>query len=299
MNYARIIAAAWELTKQTPKLTRLIFIPAFVSVVAYTARIGWQVWMYASEFGFLGARFSYSMIGDFFSLLVEKSLVLWFVNLLIVVILFTFILPSWVNSTLYLGVQEKLETGKEGNLRKHLIDASAHFWPLFRMHAVLAPFAFMSILLWSLTLFRFVHTMVNPQLLLTIILVYLLLCLIVMLFCIFSPLFIVYRNMDVRESISASIRLVWIRFEQVAAMLLLMLLVHLRIFLNAAVVFALPVLLVVYVGPAAQGLVLAIALVLGLILIGMVAWVTALVEVFQANVWMLLWRRLMVLESLN
>ncbi|MCF7906118.1 hypothetical protein K9L63_02950 [Candidatus Gracilibacteria bacterium] len=290
MRCAEFIRQAWNLTVASPKLKWFVFIPSFVAVIVFVAEIGWQVGLLSEELGFIREHFVWSTIGTSVGFLSKHHLLGWALFLGIFVLLFEFVLQSWILATLILSVRQKfIEPEKYLSLRQKMIEGSRHFFKLFEFHAIFSPFAFMTIVLFTGTMFRYYHGEIFSSIILPILLVYVVLAFLVNIFTSFCPYYMVCERCGVGESVRKSIGLVFLNFGTTMTIILVMFLVNFRIIINVLVVLGVPlgmIFLASYFATSSWlGLAMGVGVLIALVLLMFTAVLTAVVEVFSTAVW--------------
>lgn len=292
MNYGKIIHEAWNLTVHCSKLKWFVFIPSFAAVVVFVLELAWQGSLIVEEFHLFGVEghFVYSKIGSFLGFLADHHLLGWGIFVGLFIILFEFVFPSWILSTLILSVRQQFTVPeKELSLRQKIIEGSAHFFRLFELHAIFSPFAMITIGLFGVTLFRYYHGDIFTAILLPILILYSILALFLNVFIAFAPYYIVCEGYAVGQAVKKSIGLVFVNFGQTMAIILLMFLVNLRVVINVLVVVGVPLGILFLISVLAQSAWLSFAVVaailVGLGLLALTAYLTAILDVFSTAVW--------------
>lgn len=288
MRYSQIMHDAWELTVQRPKLKWFVFVPSFAAVLFFGAQVAWQVYTYALEFRFKELSV-FDGLESFYGFLENNGLLGWAIALTVFVVIFHFAFAAWVFSTQTLSIRSHFENPEKPlRLRQKMIEGFYYFFKIFRLNAILSPFQLISVLFMTATLFRFFHGTIFHSLY-PIMIGYGIVAFIVSLFTIYAPYFILFEGMKVKPAIVKSIGLCFIHIERTIGLMLLMFLVNLRIIVNVVVVLGIPVLILSLVSYFATSALFGLA-VLGALLIGigiaaLAAYLTALVEVFSTAVW--------------
>ena len=285
MRYAEIIHDSWQVTTDNPRLKWFIFVPSFIAVLIFALEVTWQLYLYLSEFGVIHSEMTLKSISGVFSFLIENNLLGWAIFGIIFLIFFGFILPAWVNGALILGVQQNLkDPEKKIIIRQKFIEGSKYFFPLFELKAVMGLFSFWSILLFMATFFRYFHDSLFT-LLWPFFVGYTLIALLISTFLSFAPYFIVLEKMGLSQALKKSLALVFLNFGRTLAILLLMFLVNFRILINVLIILGVPLGIMVAITYFASSTAIIISIILGVVLLGFTAYLTALVEVFSTAVW--------------
>lgn len=290
MNFSEIIHDAWKLTVQTAKLKWMSFVPGFAAVIFFVGEIFWQVGLLSEELGILEHSFVYKKIGGAVQFLIQNDLLGWAIFILVFILLFQFVFPSWVSSSLILGIQRKYNHPERYlSTRQIILDGFRYFPKLVELHAIFSPFSFMTIAFFTLTMFRFFHGDLFSRIIFPVIIIFSIFALIVNFFTIFSIFFVVLEDAPVMSSIKKSIGLVFINLGATMTVLLLMALVSFRVIINVIAVLGVPIGILFglsYFGEHSWfGLVIAILGIVGLGVLALSAYLAAIIEVFSNAVW--------------
>ena len=288
LRYSQIISRSWELTAETPRLKWFAFFPAFAAVIVFVVEIAWQAYLYWSEFGW-GKDNSYVLLKETYSVLCDYHLIWWVIFMTIFVLIFTFVLPPLIFSTMVLSVRQRAEHPEISlNLRQKIIEGARHFFPIFEFNALMAPFGFLTIVFFTLSMYRYYHgTIFN--LLVPFIIIQSILAFLLNLFFFFAPYFIICEEVSVTQSLKKSIALVFLHLEKTIGIILLIFLINLRVIINVIVVLGVPVgvLATLSYFATSQYLTLAVILAVGIaaLVLGLTAYMTAILDVFTTSVW--------------
>jgi len=285
MKYAEVIHDAWEMTQESSKLKWFVFVPSVAAVLLFIFEITWQMFWLSEEFGFLHADLSVDMLGNFFGYLSSHHLILWIILLVFFVIFFAFFVPAWVAATMLLGIRHQFQTPeKYFSIRQKIISGFEYFFPLFEFHALMAPFQFLTISFFAVTMYRFYHGVIF-DFMFPVIIVYTIVAFFINLFLSFCPYLIVYENLPVGVAIKRSIGLVFLNFSRTFAVLLLMLFVNLRVIINVIVILGVPFGILFAISYFANIFAIFVAVALSIAAVLLAAYLTAIVEVFATAVW--------------
>ena len=289
MKYIQVIHDAWDLTTSSQKLKWFVFVPAFASVIAFVAEVAWQISMFSTEFGILESGSVFGALKEIFFFVQSHGLLVWGVFFLVFVLLFEFVLPAWITSTLILSIRHKFSTPNEYlSLRHKMIEGFKYFFPIFEIKAILSPFTFVSIGLFTATMYRFYHDGFFNALL-PLIIIYSIGALIIQIFLSYCNYYIVFEEETVKPSIQKSISLVFLFFGRTMMVILLMILVNVRILVNVIVILGVPLGIMAALSYFASSswftLAMILAWILGIALTALAAYLTAIVEVFSTAVW--------------
>ncbi len=285
MNYSKVIHLAWQLVNTQPKLKWFAFIPSFVAVLVFVLEVLWQLYLYFSEFGVIDSHINIESIKSTYAFLMEKSLIFWVILTVIFILFFTFIMPSWIRGTLILGIQHAFE--KEDtylSIRQKMIESSNYFFRIFELHALLSPFQYLSIALFVATFYRYYHDSLFT-LLVPLLIVHVIISTIIQILFAFTPYFIVEEDATLGEGLKKSIGLVFLNFGTTLAIIFLMFLVNFRVIVNVFVILGVPIVILGSFSYFASSFALTISIIIGIALISLAAYLTAIIEVFSTAVW--------------
>jgi hypothetical protein len=279
MNYGKIIKDSWHITVENPRIKWLVLIPSFFGVLIFTVEIAWQLYLYADKYELMDitAGEGYGML---LSYVADNSL--WAISILAVLLiaLFMFIVPLWVQGTLILCVRHKLVSPDT-----KLLKGFEYFFPFFKFEAGTSIFSLLSIVFFALSIHRYFESLFD--LIWPVILVYAVIAMIINLFLSFAPFYIVTQNLSTSEAIKKSAALVFTHMGETVTIMLLMFLVNFRILLNVIVVLGVPIAALVAFTLFTTKTALVLSLLFGFILVSLAAYLTAIMAVFMTTVWAL------------
>ncbi len=290
MNYGTVIRDAWELTTSTKKLTWFAFVPSFVGVLIFVLEIAWQYSLLSEEFGRIEHGATFHKIGNIWEALADKGLLGWGIFLIFFVVIVAFVFPAWVQSTLILSLRQKYAfPEKRLSLRQKFLEGFDYFFRLFEYHAVLTPFQFMTILFYGVTFYRYYHGDIFSSILLPALIIYAIFSMFLSLFFAYTPFYMVCEDCSFGSGVKKSIGLVFLNFGTTLGLILLMFLVNLRVIVNVIVVIGVPIGILAaasyFASSAWLGVAMALVIVLGIGLLALTAYLTAILEVFSIGFW--------------
>ncbi len=289
MRYVQVIHDAWDLTTRSPKLKWFVFIPAFASVVAFIAESAWQIFMFSAEFGILEHDSAFGALKEAFFFVQNNGLLMWTILFTVFILLFEFLLPAWITSTLILSIRHEFATPEKPlSLRHKMIEGFRCFFPVFEINAILSPFAFVTIGLFTATMYRFYHGGLFGALL-PIILIYSAIALTLNVFLSYTHYFVICEEESVKKSIKKSVAMVFLFFGRTMMVIMLMILVNIRILVNVIVILGVPLGIIATLSYFASSewftFAMILASILGFALTALAAYLTAIIEVFSTAVW--------------
>ncbi len=290
MRYSKILHDAWDFASNNKKLVWFAFLPSFVTVLIFVAESSWQGFMLLEEFGKLNHGVVYSSVGNFLEFITKHNLWTWFILLLFVVFLFSFVFPALIQAGIILSVRQSFVIpDKKISLRQKIIESARYFFKMFEFHAITSPFSFLTIIFYFLAFYRYSHG--DTSHFFFKILVFLTItAVIVNLFLAYTPFYIVCEKEDLSSALKKSIGLVFLNFGKTIGLILLMFLVNLRVIINVLVVFGVPAGIIYITTIFAKSdwlytLSVTGAIIGGIIALGLAAYLTAILEVFSLGFW--------------
>jgi hypothetical protein len=285
MKYGEIIKDSWRLTVENPRIKWLVLIPSFFGVLIFTIEIAWQLYLYADKYDFMDitATEGYGMLLEFVS---DNSL--WGVSILAVLLIaiFMFIVPLWVQGTLILCVRHKLVSPEVPFfLRSKMLKGFEYFFPFFKFEAATAIFSLLSIAFFAASIHRYFESLFS--LIWPVILVYAFIAMVINLFLSFAPFYIVTQNMTTAEAIKKSAALVFTHLGETVTIMLLMFLVNFRMVLNVIVILGVPIAVLAAFTFFSTSTAIILTVLFGLALISLAAYLTAIMAVFMTTMWAL------------
>ncbi len=285
MKYAEIIKDSWHLTVENPRIKWLVLIPSFFGVLIFTIEIAWQLYLYADKYDLMDitAGEGYGILLNYVT---DNSL--WGVSILAVLLiaLFMFIVPLWVQGTLILCVRHKLVSpDTKFFLRTKMLKGLEYFFPFFKFEAATSLFSLLSIAFFAASIHRYFESLF--ELIWPIIVGYALVAMVVNLFLSFAPFFIVAQNLSTSQAIKKSAKLVFTHLGETVTIMLLMFLVNFRMVLNVVVVLGVPIAIIAAFTFFNTSTAIVLSILFGLALVGLAAYLTAIMAVFMTTVWAL------------
>ena len=290
MNYGHVIRDAWDLTTTTKKLTWFAFIPSFVAVLLFVIEIAWQYSLFSEEFGWAEHGATFGKIGSIWHMLADKGLIGWSIFVICFVLIIAFVFPAWVQSTLILSMRQKFTyPERKLSLRQKFIEGFNYFFRLFEYHAVLVPFQFMTILFYGITFYRYYHGDLFTSIFLPALIIYSILSTFLNLFLAYTQFYIVCEDDSFGESVKKSIGLVFLNFARTLGLILIMFLVNIRVIVNVLVVIGVPLGILAAASYFASsswfGIAITLAVIIGIGMLALAAYLTAILEVFSVGCW--------------
>jgi len=290
MKYAKVLHDAWEFASNNKKLVWFAFLPSFVTVLIFSAESSWQGFMLMEEFGKIHHGSVYKGVGNFLEFISNHHLWTWFILLLFVIFLFSFVFPALIQAGIILSVRQNFTNPeKRISLRQKIIEGGSYFFKMFEFHAILSPFSFLSILFYFLAFYRYSHGDTS-NLLFKLMLVIAIIAVPVNLFLSYTPFYLVCEKEDLGPAMKKSVGLVFLNMGKTIGLILLMLLINLRVIINVLVVFGVPIGIIYLTTLFAKSdwlytLSITGGIIGGIIALGLAAYLTAVLEVFSLGFW--------------
>lgn len=289
MQYGKLLHAAWQATLRSPRLKWFAFVAALAQVGIMSMQASWQLYRYSNTFGIIEEDSYLKGLTDLGAYISSSNLTGLGIGFLLFIILFNYLLPAIFKGTILLGVRQKLQFPEQRIfLRQKVMLAGKSFFEMVELNAVGRFFTLWGTLLYGLSMYRWTidgdlplpWDWIKPFWIFWLILSFL-----SMIFLTFSEYFLLYEGTSFKESIKKSIGLVFVHLGHTVAVGLLMFLVNLRVVVNLFLVLGVPLaigaLLTLWTSQVAFG----VALLLGSIMLVLVSYLNAILDVFSAAVW--------------
>ena len=288
MDYKAIVKEAWEITQSKKQLVWLGSVAAFVTTVVGLGYLVYQInsFQHSSLFG---GSIDYAetfnnildMIQDhtFLSVFLGGLAVLFFISNMFV--------PLIINGAL-IDLINKLKQGRplKGGVAKGMVC----LFPMFKYHALMSPFNLFSILMEISFVLRLSGIEIMYVVLPFFILFYLIGFIMIIIFS-FADQYIVLNGDTFTAAMGNSTRLVLVHFKETIFLILLMLLISIRIFINVILILFVPLAIITLTGYLASVILaqigIFIAASVGVILLFLAAYFIGTLNVFTAAVWTL------------
>ncbi len=290
MKYSKVLHEAWDFASSHKKLVWFAFLPSFVTVLIFVAESSWQGFMLFEEFGKIKHGTVYKGVGSFFEFVSQHHLWTWFVLLLFVVFLFSFVFPALIQAGIILSIRQNfINPAKRISLRQKIIEGTNYFFKMFEFHAIVSPFSFLSLLFYFLAFYRYSHGDTS-NFLFKVLMAMTIIAIPVNFFLAYTPFYIVCEKEDLSTSLKKSIGLAFLNFGKTIGLILLMVLVNIRVIINVLVVFGVPAGIVYLTTIFAKSdwlytLSVSGGIIAGVFALGLAAYLTAILEVFSLGFW--------------
>ena len=284
MSYWKIIEQAWDHTLEQSSLIWLAFIPSFATVSILVTEIAWSLYLSLGEFGFIEKNI-WGHLSGMLTFLQNYDLLLWGVLLVVLILVFGFLVPPLLTGTLISSAARLI--GKESSTHVSLPIqvgvGTQYYFRLFQLNALTAPFSIISILLFTFTFYRYLHGEIFDAIW-PFILAYALISVVIWFFLSYVPFIIVGEDQSMTSAIRRGVLLCFQYFRITLMVTLIMMLINIRVVINILAILGVPFLLLLLLGWF-QNWGLLIGIILGVGLLFLAAYLTAIMEVFLVMLW--------------
>jgi len=291
MDYRKIIADSWHFTQNNKRL--IYWFGIFPSILTTTVGVGYLAYQFFafkksylfddSKTSFLSdvTKFGWDFISSHASLTVPL------VIFAIIVFILWFFVPT-ITMAAAMQAIARAKNGQKSGVGTGLKYGIMVFLPLLELHTLVKTFSPMSIL----TEMGFVLRNLGPaifKMLLPVFLIIFVLGLIFLLLFTFADLYIIIDDKKVLDSIKKSVKLVILNWQHTVLISILMLIIGIRIIIQAFLVFLIPAIIILLGGYLATlTLGVAVYIVAGVIAVAALAlaiYLGGVVDIFSYTVW--------------
>ncbi|MDD3861475.1 MAG: hypothetical protein PHP74_01115 [Candidatus Gracilibacteria bacterium] len=292
MDYKQIIAESWGYTQKNKKLILWFgFLPAMFTTSVGAGYIAYQLFAFKTSWMFDDAEHSsltqvITFIWDFL-----KAHVSWTIPLIIVAVLFFIfymLFPTIAQASAIQMIARNRNGQKEAGVGTGLRHGIMSFLPLFEYHLLIKTFSFFSILIEM----SFVVRNLGPAIfkfLMPVFIIFIFISLLLTLLFTYTDFFIVIDRKRVFESMKESGKLVITHWQSTFLITILMIIIGVRIVIQAFLVLAIPGIIILVSGYIATMTLLVTGVIVGLIIGSIVlviaAYLNGVVDIFSYSVW--------------
>jgi len=296
MNPREIIAQAWAITLKERQLRRWGFASSLLETLLNTKLLIYQTWFFIS---FLqGDPIGFFADVEWLSRHLSFAWVATIVTFFLILIFIEWIFPHFAKGAI-VGLAAK--SYKKEEVKGGLVLAVYNFFPLFAIHEMFFIGSISMVITLSSLLLRY-----SPEIApfgIFLLVLFFLGANILRFFFIMSEEGVVIRKLSIGKAMGASFKLVISYLGHVVFLLILGFLISLRILLNAVMIFLVPGIVIGIAFLFKSFLPIEVAIVigaiLGLIIIGLMSYLFAYLEVFRQNVWTITYLELSKLKELD
>ena len=291
MDYKKIIVDSWIYTQSNKKLIIWFgFIPSILTTTVGIGYIAYQIFAFKKSYIF-GDEES-SALGEVVTFMWEfvNSHISWTVPLIIITVIFGvfyFLFPTLARAA-SLQMIARHRNGQEADIGTGIKYGIMAFLQLFEYHMIIKTFSFFSLLIEM----SFVVRNLGPvlfKLLLPVFLIMIIISFVLMLLFTYTDFFIVIDGKGVFDSMKSSAKLVVLSWKHTFLITILMILIGVRIFIQAIMVFAIPALIIAVTGYLATVTLPATGIivggVVGLVCLFLASYLNGVIDIFSYTVW--------------
>jgi hypothetical protein len=291
MDYRKVIVGSWHSTQKSKSLIIWFgFIPALFTTTVGVLYMAYQFFAFKKSYLFEDAESSFFhdvvyFIWDFVK--ANVSLTLPLIIFAIIFGIFYFLVPTLARASAIQAIARR-KNGQDAGAGTGLRHGVMSFLPLFEYHLLIKTFAFFSIMFEMSFVLRNLGPVIFKMFLPVFIILLFISFMLTLLFT-FTDFFIVIDDLGVFESMKKSAKLVIMNWKHTFLMTILMIIIGLRIVIQAVLVFMVPSLIVLI-----TGYITTIALpvtsviiggIFGIISLLVAAYLNGIVDIFSYTVW--------------
>lgn len=291
MDYKKIIVDSWIYTQNNKKLILWFgFIPSLLTTTVNIYLIAYQIFAFKKSYIFGDDEGSALEEVVFFMWDFIKTHLNWTVPLIIIAAIFGvlyFLFPTLAKAS-SLQVIARNRNGQEAGVGTGLKYGIMSFLQLFEYHLLIGTFSFFSLLIEM----SFVVRNLGPvifKLMLPVFFIFIIISFALTLLFTYADFFIVIDGKGVFESMKASGKLVILSWKHTVLITILMLLIGVRVFIQAIMVFAIPALIIVITGYIATITLpvtgLLIGGIVGIVALFFASYLNGVIDIFSYTVW--------------
>lgn len=291
MDYKKIIVDSWIYTQSNKKLILWFgFIPSILTTTVGIGYIAYQILAFKKSYIF--GDDEGSALKDVIGFMWEfaNTHLTWTVPMVVITAIFAvfyFLFPTLARAA-SLQMIARNRNGQEASIGTGLKYGIMSFLQLFEYHMIIKTFSFFSLLIEM----SFVVRNLGPvlfKLLLPVFLIMMVISFALMLLFTYTDFFIVIDSKGVFDSMKSSAKLVVLSWKHTFLITILMLIIGIRIFIQAIMVFAIPALIIAITGYIATVTLPATGLIVGgtvgLICLFLASYLNGVIDIFSYTVW--------------
>ena len=291
MDYKKVIVDSWRETQKNKSLILWFgFLPALFTTTVGVGYIVYQFFSFKQSYLFDDEEQSFlhdvvTFIWDFIKSHVSLTLPL--IIFAAVFVILYFIIPTIAKASAIQSIARK-KNGQKFGVGTGLRHGIMSFLPLFEYHLLIKTFAFFSVLIEM----AFVLRNLGPgifKMFLPVFIIFLIISFILTLLFTYTDFFIVIDDRGVFNSMKRSGKLVFMNWKHTILITILMIIIGIRVVIQAIFVFLIPALIVLITGYIttialpATGVI--IGGIIGLIVLIIAAYLNGIVDIFSYTVW--------------
>lgn len=291
MNYKQLIADSWHYTQNNKKI--IFWLGFLPSLFTTTVGVGYMVYQFfAFKTSFLFSDEDHSFLYDVVEVLwtFAQDHLSWTLPIIIFAIifgLFYMLFPTMAKAAAIQTIARS-KNGQKSGVSTGFRYGIMSFLKLFEYHLLIKTFAFFSILLEMSFVIRNLGVGIF-KILLPIFLLFMVIGFVLTLLFTYSDFFIVIDDDGVFNAMKKSAKLVVMHWKYTFLITILMIIIGVRIFIQAVLVFLIPSLIILITGYfvtiALQGVGIIVGGIVGIIALVLSAYLSGIVDVFAYSVW--------------
>lgn len=291
MDYKKIIAESWEFTQSNKKLIRWLgFFPALFTTTFGVGYMTYQFFAFRSSYIFSDGEdhFLFDVLGtiwDFVTSHVSLTMPLVIVTVILAIIYLLF--PTLAKAAAIQVISRK-RNGQDASVGTGIRYGIMTYLPLLEYHLLIKTFTVFSILTEMSFVVRNLGPVIFKLLLPVFILAFIVGVILTLLFT-YADFYIVIDQKGVIESMKASAKLVITNWMHTFLITLLMIIIGVRVIIQAFLVFLIPILIIVVSGYIATVTLPVTSIVIGgvagAVALVVASYITGVVDVFAYAVW--------------
>lgn len=291
MDYKKVIVDSWASTQKSKTL--IIWFGFLPSLLTTTVGIGYLAYQFfAFKQSYLFSSEDQSFLHDVIYYIVDfiKTHVSWTFPLIVVLIILLVIyllFPTLARASSIQAIARR-KNNQEAGAGTGLRHGIMSFLPLFEYHLLIKTFTFFSILIEMAFVLRNLGPVIF-KLFLPIFIIFIIISFLLMLLFTYTDFFIVIDGESVFTSMRKSAKLVIMHWKHTFLITILMILIGIRIIIQAVMVFLIPALIVLIAGYLATVTLPVTGVIIGgsvgIIALIISAYLNGIVDIFSYTVW--------------
>lgn len=299
----KIIGEAWDFTQSNKKMIMwYALIPSFLTTLVGMFYLVYQYYAFLSSpiFENWERSFSYYALANIYRLVMGHFQSLWpLIIVAIIATIFYFLIPSFCEGSIIQLLARK-RNGQDVKTRDGIRFGILYFLPIFEYSLFVKTFSITSLMTWLAFVLRnlgwdwfyfvlpFFAVMAVAGIILTLLFTY-------------TEFFIVIDDRGVMEAVAKSTVLVVTHLEETILLTILMLIIGLRIIVQLLFVLLIPAIMVLlaylFASTAIPSIGLIVGGIAGLVMLYLAAYLSGIIHVFAASVWVFTFLDLTNLEE--
>jgi len=289
MQTIKIIRTAWRMVNHTKGLAWYGVLPAIFTTTFGIGYIFYQFLAFESSPFFGNKHFNFSRIAEivFDFAEIHHFFVVLFFALIVIGTIAYFIFPPFCQSAI-IGIVSAIFNKKEVRANDGIAIGVQHFLKMFELQMLVSVFSFFEFLtVGSLT----IRKLGTPAWLFILLGFLFFVSFILGFLFVYAQNFVVLKNRDLIPAFMGSAKLVVSNFRKTLSMWFLIFLISIRVVINVILIFFIPALVVFlanfFVSTIALSIGIFLAIVVGIIVLGLAAYLGGVLHVFTTTAWTL------------